>query len=432
MSDQNEFNELPEELQRLLKGQEDQEIIDFSEFRDSVDESWRNVYQSEHLPTVVMEALKSLVLLPRGDFQVPVTCSYLMLPSTLCRQVPIAFSWGLSGSGKSWLGFLAGKLHATRPISAGSSPTSLRNAINNGRCHDPELPVDAPGNEKNHVLIWEDIPPQELYRNDRVVLAFLKNGVDRSGQVSIAGMGGKIISFSVFSPKYISSITPIFSIGDFVELKRRMLVIEHKPYCLWDDGDHSKIYGDDPIKNLLDIEDVDWSGLNDEFNVFWRDKSVLRQWASISKSLRGKRPTTLDKPLWGISKDLLICGVVCGYFPDLNTGIQYIEQYWQWHAENIDSQRSAIEKVLQRFVFDKTSHIQSANQRAIESGLPSYLLAPMEISPKELKDYILECANQGELDKTPTPQTIASSMGAIGWQLSLNKESKTVWQPIVT
>lgn len=425
-----EWIDLPKGLADLLtEAKESNERAGIPFFEDYANEgldSWELFCDSDYFPEQLLSILKEFLLLPRADFQIPIAASYLMLCSPMCHQLPILFSHGLSGSGKSTLGHIACKLHNRRPISAGSTPVAIRNDIQNGRWYEPKAGRSEKGNERPYALVWEDINANELLRQDGMILSILKNGIDRSGTVSIGALGGVNVEFEVFAPKYLSSVHPLYSDYQFRELVRRCIVIEHKPYSLWNENDYSNFYHLRDAEDINKIEFVNWDGLQHAFMNFWRDIERLKEYASLKRSLARIKKHGIQDVYYRPSLDLIATGVICGFWQTKEQGIDHMREYWMWHENNVTDEKSATEKSLLKFINSKTEKVQTQNDQFRQLGMYG-CIREVEISPKELRDYILDANIKGELDSGISNKEIVRAMNGLGWKLGLNHAEQMMW-----
>lgn len=403
--------------------------LNYASYREDVKQSWTEIAGEGALAERIGRVVSSSILLPRQGFQLPIATAYLMQPSALMNKCPILASLGGSGSGKSTLGFIACAIHGVPPISAGSTFASIRNTIQSVRVWDASCSVDHPGNEKNAVLVWEDVSPSDLLANDGNIFALLKNGTERSGTITIAGEMGVNKTFKVFSPKYISSVHPIHAKYEFRELVRRMIVIQHKPLDKWTNDDYDEFNSSvDPLE-LADLNDMDWDGLKREFREFWEDPAILQLWGETNRSLRSIRNHGMTNGLYSMSRDLICTGVVSGIWATTREAIDHIAAYWDWHRGSIESQASATQKALSHFIESYTKDAVERNKVAIEAGKASWTIA-LEIPAKELKDHIDYLKAQGELDTQANTNDINNAMASLGWTLKPNARKQNTWQPM--
>lgn len=420
---------LAAEIAKAKKNEPRKPRKNYASFREDSKETWENVAGEGALYERVGRLISSSILLPRQGFQLPIATAYLMLPSALCNRTPILFSQGASGSGKSTLGFIACAIHNCSPISAGSTFASIRNTIKQARLNDKSIQLEVPGNEKHAALVWEDIKPEDLLANEGNIYSLLKNGVERSGTITIAELGGSNLVFKVFSPKLISSIHPLYAQPQFRELVRRMIVVQHKPSDKWSKDDYDGFNSEvDPL-DLIDLSDLDWQGLSTEFNTFWDDDATLKYWVETSRALSRIKNHGMSNPLYKMSRDLICTGLVTGIWSTKTEALRHMAQYWEWHLNSIESQATATQKALAAFIEKRTATLVKQNTDFKEKGLHQYV-TPLEIEAKELKLHVDLLKAQGELDTQANTADINMAMNAMGWKLKPNTHRQNSWQPI--
>lgn len=403
--------------------------FNFAEFRDESKENWTEVTEGDAFPQQLASLFRRSILLPRASFQEPIALSYLMLPSAICTRVPILFSQGGSGCGKSALGMIACRLHNQSPIGAGSTFASIRNTVATMRKWDEALPLEYESNEKNSALVWEDISPQHLVGENNHVFALLKNGVERTGTITIAKKEGGNETFRIFSPKYISSVHAVYSQFEFRELVRRLVVIQHKPRSVWTADDFCPTTEDVNTEELLDLSDIRFDWFANAYREYWEDIDNLNNWVKIQRSLRSTRNHGLTGNDFKMCKDLITCGVVTGYFAQLGDGIEHFRRYWEWHRDNVEAQSSATVKALSRFVNRIVGDSVTRNTELANVGM-KHLIQPIEISASDLKKHILALKEQGELDTNANVSDITNAMGQLGYELKPSQLGGNTWQPI--
>ena len=416
------------EQEQKREAQDKVERFDWSVHRDDEQENWQEFIDGYTMPEKVKSLLDKSVLLPRHQFQSKIVASYLMLPSALCKLLPILYSHGPSGTGKSYIGKIAYSLHNTSPIGANSTATSIRNYINASRKFNPSEPCSRKGNERlSAVMVWEDISPQEMARNEGMVFNLMKLGIDRKGQISRANMEGGNDVFEVFSPKYISSVSFIAAVPEFNELIRRIIVVEHKHINYWGVEDYDDYSRNFDTADFIALDELDFSGSKLEFDEFWMQPKTLETWKMWQSKIRAKRGHGIPSTLWQISKDLLTCGLTCGYWESLSEAVEHIKQYWAWHEENVSTNSSANIRLIKRYIEEQTAALVETNKEAMESGLEKFCV-PIEISPYELKKHIDECRVSGLLDGRLDDRERAQIMEKLGWILGDGKGNRQVWK----
>jgi hypothetical protein len=405
----------------------DSSWVNPADIREGNSESWTEYTTSDHFPTQVMELLKQCVLLPRGDFQAPIAASYLMLPSVFCNKIPVAFSQGASGSGKSQIAYFACSIHDIEPLGSGSTFPAIRNQIRQNRFYDPKEGDRDPHNEKNCCLAWEDINPQSLRAFDGNIFNLIKLGVDRKGKISIAQLGGENIEFSVFSPKFISSIHAIYAEHDFRELIRRIIVIEHKRYSQFTQGDYSEFYRDVTPDDLLDISAINWEGMSRKFNDFWMQKETAQEFAKAKRSLRRPQGSIFPAALFDMYKDLMATGVVCGYFESTKAAVNHMMQYSEWHRDRIENAATGTEVILRELINSKRSLWDIEFERLKSKGQEDFCDS-FSLDASEIKLFLDEKHRLGEIEINPNARERSTVMESLGFRLQLNPSTnKNEW-----
>ena len=411
------LEELSPQLAKILREKERSETPDYSKYRLEAASRWQDAVEGGDFAEYLVDILKKFTLLPRADKQWRIVASYLALPTALCAEItkwdiPILFSHGNSGSGKSDLGKIAAIIHATRPIGSGSSFASMRNEITSSILRDSAV-GDTPGNWRNGALIWEDIDVSMMLRQEGLVLALLKNGISRTGQITIAAEAGTNLSFPVYCPKYISSIHAVYSHYACRELIRRVIVIQHKPFHQWLESDSSEFYGNVDPSDLFKLSDFDWDGFSEEFEDYWRNTINLERFAYHAKHTRLKRKHGIPDIYWNICKHLITVGLVCEFWSSLDEAIKDFKDYFTWHDENVASQTGATQRLLKEYI-DSLVESQLKNQEALRK-LGAKEIPPLELNPDEITAFLKQEYARGTLDTNITPRERTMVMNSLDW-----------------
>lgn len=405
----------------------DKSWVSPADIREQDSDRWEDMTDETEFPSQIRDLIIKSILLPRGDFQIPIVSSYLMLPSVFCNRTPVLVSQGTSGSGKSVLSHLSCKIHETEPLGAGSTFPSIRNQIRKVRFYDPEEGDRDQHNEKNCVLAWEDINSKSLEEYEGKIFDLLKLGVDRKGKISIAGMNGKNLEFPVFSPKLVSSIHPFYAEHKFRELIRRIIVVEHKRFDLFSTNDESLLYSGVIPDDLLDIDSIDWKGINQKFNDFWLKGDTPLEFAKVKRSLKKNNKSGIPTAYFEMWKDLIVCGVVCGYFDSVSTALSHYSEYYDWHVERVESMASGTEMLLRSFIQNKANQYATKFDSAKAVGAED-MLDPFRLDPTEIKQFLDERSRDGELEITPNARERTMVMQSLGYKLKTD-EGKNYWYP---
>lgn len=205
--------------------------------------------------------------------------------------------------------------------------------------------------------------------------------------------------------------------------------IQHKPTHQWVASDYDDANRNTDPLDLIDLSDLDWSGLKTRFREYWDDDANLERWVETSRSLARIRNHGMTNALYKMSRDLICCGVVTGVWSSTAEAIRHMAQYWQWHQGNIESQATATQKALAAFIEDRTASTVAANKAFSEKGMAQFI-TPLEIDAKELKNHVDGLRASGELDTNSNTRDITEAMANLGWCLKPNKKRQNSWQPI--
>lgn len=405
-------------------------FIDYRQFHEIEAEPWEEIYDdSLSLAENLLSILQQSIVLPNGRVQRRIAIAYILTPSVLAKVLPILFCWGLPGSGKSLLGYLASVVHGVPVCGSDFTPAALRRLINECKYTNQEQQEG----EKPFLIILDDIDPSIFGLGDAKTELFrmFKYGYDRNtSRVAIAGMGRENVYFDVFVGKIVSSVHAIYSMPGFSEFERRCLVLFHKKFSaftqqeLLDEGLTSSF---DPAQ-LLDLKGFSWTGFDNKFKETWNDHRRCLEWVHNRRALKSRRANyTRERGIsperWTISTDLLATGVTLGIWPNLIAACDDIAAYWQYYDSRFNDSQAAILKILRTFIEEETRAARAVNEALKSAGNDSYI--PLEISPEKLKKRLELHQAKGELDLTPQTKTVVACMFQLGWRLDVGK-----WTPI--
>ena len=148
----------------------------------------------------------------------------------MCKNLPLLFLHGGSGSGKSELSKFLARLWNCPIYQPSTTYAGLRNDLDRRSKVLIEIPSgdsDIPLRKEvkaNFFMIWDDIDPKLLHEKPDI-FRMLKVGCDRmSSTIELSSERvGINLKFDCFSPKVFSSIHDIPNMSDFAELKRRTI-----------------------------------------------------------------------------------------------------------------------------------------------------------------------------------------------------------------
>lgn len=399
----------------------------FREGRQRQKKHWSELSDKTEFPQVLRDIFRKSVILPRHEFQEKLALIYLLLPAFLCEMIPVVFSHGESGCGKSQMGLLATKLHGTSFVGANSTAASLRNTADSVRKRNKEGSANDRRNELEcYSLSWNDIHKDMLASNDYALLTLLKLGVERGSVITKASAEEGNIEFWVFGPKFISSITAFYSDPRFAEMKRRTIVIKHKTLKSFSGDDWDAVNKSIDQSDLIVYRNIEWEGFNDALTDYWDSDEMEDRWDSVSSALDKVAMHGMEQPLFEMSFDMIVCGVITGVFKDIEDGCNHFQEYWSWHRLNVESEYGASMQAIIRYIKAETEEQVTSNQEARDLKLYK-LIQPIEIDPASLKTYCNGCAARGELDSYLDDARRADAMRALGWTLGQNKAGQVKW-----
>jgi hypothetical protein len=390
----------------------------YAETQDSWKEYWdEEVSPYENLSNIVSQS----VILPRHHIQLPIATTYLFIPSKWAKVLPVLFSYGQKGSGKSTFATIGCKLHGQEStFSPKDTFAAIRNELNRQRWIDPEektMELDGA------ILCWDNIHAETLERDIGIYQLLLFGYSRASERIMIAGKEGVNRYYQVFCPKVISSIEPLHTFPQFEELWRRFLIIEHKPWEKFTTADKDGLSDDFDInQDRLDLDSIDWTEFSSVFHQIWNDHGNCYQYAKYRNALthKGKKAIKIPKIItgarWTISIDLICTGLVVGTWSKPQEAVDHMASYWEWYDKHIEHNQSATVQHLQDFIEQEAGSQLNAIALAEKAGLP----APFEpiINASKLKQFLVVKQELGELDITPRTKDINMLMGQLGWKLS--------------
>ncbi len=381
-------------------------------------DSWLELWdESLSLYGNVASILGQTVLFPQRNLMLPIVATYLLIPSKWARVLPILFSWGGKGSGKSTTAILAAKLHGINStFSATDTFSAIRNALDSMRWIDP---IEKDLEKEGAILPWDNIHAGTLKKDERIYQMLLFGYSRASDKISIAQPDGTNREFYVFSPKIISSVDDIHLNPDFEELQRRLIVIPHKSWEQFT-PEEKKPYEDfDIFTDRIDLDSIHWDGIQDEYLRFWNDAENCKLYAKYRAILtkKGKKDFKhhMKSEQWLVSIDVIVTGLVTGAWRTIDEAIAHLDEYWRFANRNIFNQSTATIEHLETFIDEEVGTQRQLNKQMEEAGKKGILLI---ISPEKLKQRLEYHHKRGELDVYPSQERIIQLMGRLGWRLT--------------
>lgn len=393
--------------------------LDPNEIYGSTQESWRDLWDEELTSYEnLMSICGQAVILPYQSIQLPIAVTYLFASSKWAKVLPILFSYGRRGSSKSTFANLAARLHGQRQA---FSPTdtfaSLRNSLDLMRWIDPS---DKRFEKDGAMLCWDNVRIS-TFLNDPKIYQMCLFGYDKNtDKIQIANNEGRNLTFTVFSPKIMSSIDPIHTYHEFTELHRRLLTIYHKPY---QDFNLKEKEGSEIDINVerLNPDSINWDEFEEIFFNVWNSRENCIQYAHYRQQLtkRGKKlfkvPPIILAEQWTISIDLVCTGLIIGAWTTIQEGIDVFAKYWEFANSNNRVTQGSTYQLLEKFIDSEYGERIRAFKDASRQGI---YIDKVRIPGIRVKQTLDAHHKQGELDIVPHMKNVIEIMNDLGWVLN--------------
>ncbi len=358
--------------------------------------SWKDYYNfSLSYPENILNFCKQTVQLPYDFYRI--ITAYALIPSALVKRIPYLFFYGESGSGKSTMAKLFSYIHGVIPITSSTTYAAIRNELREKRITEIIVPSEKEGYpytskpvEANLFMVLEDVDEHTFKRNFNLYTLF-KCGYDKSTDtIKMSGeKNGTNESFRCFSPKVFSSIHPIHAIEDYKELLRRLIVI---PFKKADDVE------------ILDIDNLDWTGFSDKFNDFWsyEQAGIL---LTIRSSLNHIK--TLTSQQKAICLDLIAVGISTGIWSDEIEAVQDLKDCFNWLKQDVKVEQSPFITLLKNLITETEINAQ-------RTGSTPWLYS------NQLRTICDSWFAKGFLLSKPTGKEISTAMNKLGYRNNSN------------
>ena len=338
---------------------------------NSYEDSYQDAYgvKGDCPPLELLQAaVDKSVIIPDKSVQAPIMIANAMMPSSGTSILPICISYGQSGTGKSAFGKIVHGVWGLdeRFLLAGkTTPTAIRNMLMIQKYGSDWFEFqDDLDDEKNAVLIWDDIDPSIL--SDTLILSMLKSGYSKkSANLAVANVGGSNNYYNFFSVKFTSTIHPIWSIDELRELKRRSLIFYYKHvYAKTAD----EMSGNPTLDDAIDLDYVSFEGYTGARTIFL-DLADLERSKKLSQSLRRKlRDANFPKWYGKLCFDLIVVGTVLGAFASISDAITKLESFYSIQ-EKVSSEKTEFQIFMSNYIESEVS-LQSQLIQVRELGFP--------------------------------------------------------------
>ena len=394
--------------------------LDPKDFYANELDSWESLWDIEaSLYENTLNLVSKSVFLPEPNLLNPLVSIYMLLPTKWIRIAGIMLSYGDQGSGKSTIASLANFMHGFKTtFSPADTFASVRNALDGMRWIDP---IDKTMEKEGGLLCWDNISIETLKREPKIYQLLLYGYNRLTDKTSIAGVNGVNKDYYVFCPKIVSSIEPIHLYHSFQELRRRLIVVPHKPWEKFLPEERKHYKGIDLANDKIDLDSVSWGGIEKKYYQFWNNEDVCKhfvEWRALLTK-RGKKgfkvPESINSSRWTIIVDLIAAGLTLGVWNDIQFAVDYFEKYWKYSDLYIYGEFSATLEHLRIFIQEEVGILRELNDQLAKNGVKTQ---PVVISAKKLKDKIAALQSQGCLDITPGTKEIQTLMWELGFKLT--------------
>lgn len=385
--------------------------------------SWRSYWDFEANPYQNLSSLlKRIILLPKSQTFLPLVCTYLMQPTRPARCLPILFSHGAAGSGKTTLAQIGARLRGRKTVlTVNDTFAAIRNELEfqgyYARSHKEYRKEGA-------MLCYDNVSIKALKAEPRIYQMLLVGYNIRSSQMQIATKEYTNEKFETFCPKIISSIDPLHTHPVYTELQRRLWTIPHKriedftPSDLAEAGTSLEEF----YETAVDIESVSWKGIDSVFYEFWTLEKVkeyvaLRSWLSTTKAKKSlgiadKIPS--DK--WAISIDPICTGICIGTWRNALEAVNHLSAYYDFLKDLKDQDLGLALSYIKEYMSREIDPLRRANLALEEAGKPSKY--ELSLDPLKLRNYLKSLYDNGHLTEQPNNASICEWMDYLGWKLT--------------
>ncbi|SKB12040.1 conserved hypothetical protein [Planktothrix sp. PCC 11201] len=342
--------------------------------------------------------LSQIVILPSSDLQTIPLISFLLTPSAMSNNLPIGVLYGASGSGKSETAKFIATLHNTPMQTAASTFASIRNLISNSRYYDSDKEF-----EKNFLLVWDDIN-EKVFTDSEQMFSMFKSGINRKSVITIADKMGINMEFYPFSPKLVSTVNPFWDNPKLTELKRRLI-----PFLFSKIQDYSSVE-----VNLLSVEDINFNGLNSEFEQFWHIQENRTSFNQKKRGLARLKSEIIPLEVFRLYQDNMAACCVLLDIP-LKEALTLWEKYFQFINEKIFDTNVGIKRIFEDYIDREENEVLEIME--IQNKLSERIF----IKPLTIFDYLDGCYSNGEISQKPDRAIIEGLLVGCGYQKTKTK-----------
>lgn len=367
--------------------------------------------------------ISKTVALPRTEPYRLLLAIMLCSSSLGSKTMPRLFSYGLKGSGKSELAKLFARVRGVPLLASKTTYASIRNIINDANYFEPKLGFIEGNLREGSFLCWDNLRPDQLLLDTSTYQLLLSGYSRATSNIQISsGVAGTNLSFNCFSPVILSSIFPLHIDTEFDELHRRMITIPHKPFELFSEVELQQLQNDGGLTDIydkIDIDDTDFGGLTEQYQVFWDDSarqtlSYNRKKILIASRGRDSVFRQASSTFFTLMCDVLANGFCLNAFKDLNEASEFFMSLYNATLEVGKQSESASMILLKRFIESATAQQVGLNQELIAAGLPEL---PLRVPAQDVKAHLDNLSQEGRLEKRVQVRERNQLMAALGYRL---------------
>jgi hypothetical protein len=345
--------------------------------------SWRSIVtiDDETDVNIYRELLDSTVKLPYKEIQTDILIAAFLTPSALASAVPSVLSYGLPGCGKSQISNLVSRIWGTTPTLGNATFATLRRIVG------AQSSIVEAGKKYylNNALCWDDISPGHLANEDKASL--LKSSTTRATSVYKMPVKDSDVEFreiETFGLRFFSSIYPFFSDLNFIEMKRRMLIIQ----C------------EKSSQNVINFDSYDWKGLEQMTRRYWEMDlgANARRYVFLRKGVvTSIKKSELKTDRQSLCTDLLATGLTWGVWKSPATAIKALTEFYELNDSFSALRESPLKLLLVNILEGKF-------------GIPA----------NTLKNLVDDAVKNGLIDRGIRRGELTLEMRGLGWELNVN------------
>ncbi|NET40610.1 hypothetical protein [Okeania sp. SIO2B3] len=323
------------------------------------------------------ELICNLTTISNPEIVMPVLISTLMIPSALCSNYLITVFWGKSGTGKSSALRLASEMYDCPTLSSTATYAGIRNHIESCR-----ISVDDNGEEsEENIIICIDDCSENTFKEEKIY-TLLKTGTSISNAKTAISSAetGKNQSFNSACPKAVSTCDPFWTLPEFHEIRRRIIIIPTE-----------KENRDFVDKEMLVFNEGSDFPLADVIRNFWLEKQ--KEFKILLKRLRGEEKE-------------LIASMAVVYDMEIPAAKDKVKEYRKYIKSILfkpDPKHSYINQYLER----KEAEAMRTNEKRKKDG--DELLVAVIIPAATIRQEFKQGVENGVFDSINT-QTISQIM----------------------